>query len=282
MPELQKSPDVHQHFNDYGHDEWERFENRLTGKIEYAIHRNFLLQHLRAGDSVLDLGSGPGRYAIDMMRAGATVTLGDISPVQLDLARKKIAEAGLEADGYHEVDILDLSQVEARSFDLVLCIGGSLSYVHEHYATALDQMARLVKPGGRLLVAAMSLYGLLPVFAAGDKANQLRTFDQHISRQKLADNPGFLITEPNSPVIYMPLFLCTNRYLREHIEGLGFKVIGSAAANPLTADGQQLERISSDPVAEETLIDLEVSLSQRPELADSGEWVIVAAQKISG
>ncbi len=278
---MQRSTDVRQHFDDYGHDEWERFENRLTGKIEYAIHRNFLLQHVRAGDSVLDLGCGPGRYAIDMMRAGASVTLGDISTVQLDFARRKIAEAGLEATAYHELDILDLSRFAAESFDLVVCIGGSLSYVHENYATALEQMARLVKPGGRLVVAAMSLYGLLPVFAAGDKANQLSTFDQHISRKKLAENSGYLITEPDSPVIYMPLFLTTNRYLREHIEGLGFKTLATASANPLTADGQKLERISTDPIAEQTLIDLEVSLSTRPELADSGEWVIVAAEKLA-
>lgn len=277
---MNKSPDVRQHFEDYGHGEWERFEDRLTGKIEYAIHRNFLMQHIRPGDSVLDLGSGPGRYAIDMMRAGANVTLGDISPVQLNFAKQKITEAGLEAEGFHELDIRDLSRFEDEKFDLVVCIGGSLSYVHQDYAIALQEMAKLVKPGGRLVVASMSLYGLLPVFAAGDKANQLRSFDQHIDRAKLANNAGFLITEPDSPVIYMPLFLCTNRYLREFVEELGFRTLGSAAANPLTADGQQLERISADPEAEATLIDLEVSLSQRPELANGGEWVILAAEKL--
>lgn len=277
---MPKSPDVRQHFEDYGHGEWDRFEDRVTGKIEYAVHRNFLMQHVRPGDSVLDLGSGPGRYAIDMMHSGANVTLGDISPVQLDLARQKIAAAGLEAESFHELDILDLSRFTEGTFDLVVCIGGALSYVHKNYATALEEMARLVKPGGRLVVASMSLYGQMSVFAAGDKASQLRTFDQHIDRAKLANNSGFLITEPDSPVIYMPLFLCTNRYLREHIEKLGFRVTGSAAANPLTADGQRLERISADPEAETTLIDLEVSLSQLPELADSGEWVIVAAERV--
>ena len=43
-------------------------------------------------------------------------------------------------------------------------------------------------------------------------------------------------------------------------------VLGSAAANPLTADGQKLERISADPEAETTLLDLEVeSTVQRGE-----------------
>ncbi len=277
---MNRPPDVRQHFEEYAEQEWDRFENRLTGRIEYAVHRNFLMKHVRLGDSVLDLGCGPGRYAIDMMQAGANVTLGDVSAVQLDIARQKIAEAVLDATAALELDIRDLSRFDEGEFDLVVCIGGALSYVHEDYATALREMARVVKPGGRLVVASMSLYGLLPVFAAGDKAGQLRTFDQHIDRRKLLDNPGYLITEPDSPVIYMPLFLCTNRYLRDFVESLGFRVVGSAAANPLTTDGQKLERISADPEAEATLIDLEVSLSERPELADSGEWVIVAAEKL--
>lgn len=276
---MNKSPDVRQHFEDYGHGEWDRFENKLTGKIEYAIHRNFLMKHVQYGDSVLDLGCGPGRYAIDMMQAGASVTLGDVSPVQLALADQKISEAGLKPESAHELDIRDLSRFEDGQFDLVVCIGGAISYIHEDYAVAITEMARVVKPGGRLLIAAMSLYGLLPVFAAGDHASQLRNFDEHIDRQKLANNPGFLITEPDSPVIYMPLFLCTNRYLQEFVEGLGFRVIGSAAANPLTTDGQKLGKISADADAEATLIDLEVSLSEHPELADSGEWVIVAAER---
>ncbi len=279
---MARSPDVRKFFEEYGDQEWDRFKNRVTGKIEYAIHRNFLMQHVRPGDTVLDLGSGPGRFAIDMMQAGANVTLGDISPVQLELAKQKVAESGHAADNYLELDILDLSRFEYGQFDLVVCIGGALSYVHERYADALAEMARVVKPGGRVVVGSMSLYGQLPVFVAGDHANQLNGFDNHIDRAKLANNPGFLITEPNSPVIYMPLFLCTNQYLREHMEGLGFRVLGSAAANPLTADGQKLERIAADPVAEATLIDLEVLLSERPEMADSGEWVLVAAERLAG
>jgi ubiquinone/menaquinone biosynthesis C-methylase UbiE len=270
---------LREYHDEYGIQEWDRVEKSLTTRIEYEIHRAFLGKQVRSGDSVLDLGSGPGRHAIDMMQAGARVTLGDISDVQLGLAKQKIAEAGLEAEAFHQLDICDLSQFTDNEFDLVVCIGGAISYVQDGYASALSEMVRVLKPGGRLVVGAMSLYGLLSVFPAGDKAGQLRTFDQHIDRTKLAENSGFLITELDSPVIHMPLFLTTSSYLKDFVTNLGCNVVSSASANPMTADGMKLERVADDELATRNLIELEILVSERPEVADSGEWVIVAAEK---
>lgn len=271
---------VQQFHDEYAEQEWQRVDKALTTRIEYEIHRRFLAKFVRSGDSVLDLGSGPGRHAIDMMRAGAKVTLGDISEVQLNLAHQKIAEVGLTADGYHQLDICDLPQFKDDAFDLIVCIGGALSYVQDRFETALSEITRIAKPGGRMVVGVMSLYGLMRVFPGGDKAGQLATFDQHIDREKLLQNDGFMVTKPDSPVIHMPIFLCTNAYLRQSLEKRDCNVLATASANPLTADGMKFEKVGADPVARQNLIELEIALSELPAYADTGEWVIAAAEKL--
>jgi len=95
-----------------------------------AHHAERSLGDAQPGTRVADIGCGPGRFAIDAARAGARITLVDISPGQLHIAREKMAEADVLArvDGVHCLDICDLSAFDPASFDLVLCYGGALSY----------------------------------------------------------------------------------------------------------------------------------------------------------
>ena len=70
-------------FDEYAEKEWQRNDSDLVGRIAWAIHMQFTLKHIDRGDRVLDAGSGPGRGALAMLERGASVTLADISRVQL-------------------------------------------------------------------------------------------------------------------------------------------------------------------------------------------------------
>lgn len=113
--------DVARYFDELGRGEWDRLETSLIGRISFRIHRKFLLAQISPGMRVLDAGCGPGRFAIEMLRAGARVTLVDISTTQLDLARENISDAQLldRVDGLHQLDVCDLSDLEGR-FDAVV------------------------------------------------------------------------------------------------------------------------------------------------------------------
>jgi len=80
------------------------------------------------GMRVADIGCGPGRFALDMLRAEALVTLVDISGVQLRLAVDRITAAGLggRLEGVHELEVRDLGLVAGSAFDAVVCYGGVL------------------------------------------------------------------------------------------------------------------------------------------------------------
>src|SRR6187397_1923448 len=83
-------------YDDYGEREWTRFEDGRTPAPSLDVHLDHLHRFIQAGDRVLDVGAGPGRFAIELARIGASVTVADISPRQLELNKERLAEAGLE------------------------------------------------------------------------------------------------------------------------------------------------------------------------------------------
>ena len=77
---------------------------------------------------MLEIGSGPGRFTIELARLGARITVTDISAVQLELNAQLVAEAGCEpaVERREVVDVCDLSGYRDREFDAVLAFGGPL------------------------------------------------------------------------------------------------------------------------------------------------------------
>lgn len=98
------------------------------------------------------------------------MTLLDLSPATLDLARRRIAEAGAgvrgRVEGVREGSITDLGRFsEGRfsegRFDATLCLGGPLSHVVEpaRRRRALAELRRVTRPGGLLFISVMNRLG---------------------------------------------------------------------------------------------------------------------------
>ncbi len=105
---------------------------------------------LKPGMRVLDVGCGWGSFAIHAAREhGVEVTGITLSPSQAELARQKVAEAGLSER--IEIRVQDYRQLPAASFDAIASIG-----MAEHVGQSrIDLYARslfaLLVPGGQLL-----------------------------------------------------------------------------------------------------------------------------------
>jgi SAM-dependent methyltransferase len=147
-------------FDEYGNREWERFD-RPGLSASLASHLHYLRASVRPGDRVLDAGCGPGRFTIELARLEARIVAVDVSPGQLELHRLHVGEAGAE-DAVEErlvADICDLGTFGDDVFDVTVCFGGPLSYVLDEAPRALAELARVTRPGGRLLVSAMTTIG---------------------------------------------------------------------------------------------------------------------------
>ncbi|MFJ2264625.1 SAM-dependent methyltransferase [Streptomyces sp. NPDC087844] len=103
-----------------------------------------------AGDVVLDAGCGIGSPALRLASlTGARVVGITISRQQVEQARELAREAGMaERVEFRYADAMD-TPFEAESFDAVLAFE---SIVHMERPTALREMARVLKPGGRLVL----------------------------------------------------------------------------------------------------------------------------------
>ena len=49
-------------------------------RLEFEVNLHFLERYLEPRSRILDIGGGPGRYAIEMAKQGHRVVLADISP----------------------------------------------------------------------------------------------------------------------------------------------------------------------------------------------------------
>jgi ubiquinone/menaquinone biosynthesis C-methylase UbiE len=101
-------------------------------------------------DVVLDVACGTGNATIPAARTGATVTGIDLTPSLLDAGKAAAKEAGVEIE-WIEGDAQQLP-FDDDSFDVVLSVFGCM-FAPDHRKTA-EELARVLKPGGRLVVAA--------------------------------------------------------------------------------------------------------------------------------
>ena len=149
------------YYDELGEREWTRFEDGRTPAPSLDVHLAHLRRFVRAGDSVLDVGAGPGRFTIELARIGADVVVADLSPRQLELNRERVAAAGLEQRVTQRViaDVTELSRFGDASFDATVCFGGPLSYVVDRADNGVAELVRVTRPGGHVLVSVMSTVG---------------------------------------------------------------------------------------------------------------------------
>lgn len=108
------------------------------------------LAGLRPGDRFLDVAAGPGGLSLPAARLGAKVLATDWSPAMIERFDARAREEGLDAEGRvmdcHALDLPD------GSFDVVGSLFGVMLVADQ--PTALREMVRVTRPGGRVLVIA--------------------------------------------------------------------------------------------------------------------------------
>lgn len=152
------------YFNSHA-DTWDSIRSLhvAESEVEDAIGRALDDQPL---GRLVDIGTGTGRM-IELFGKGARLSVGiDRSSEMLRLARVKLEAAGI-ISSLRQGDMYSLP-LDDRSADTVI-IHQVLHYAHSP-AAAIEEAARVLAPGGRLLVVD---------FAAHER-EELRTTDAHI------------------------------------------------------------------------------------------------------
>jgi SAM-dependent methyltransferase len=118
---------------------------RLYGRVLEVL----LAEPVR-GLRVLDYGCGTGDWGLMLATEGARVTCLDLSPVAVEVVRRRAAASRVAVEGVAR-DASDLSCFADAEFDLVY---GSAALHHTlKYPGAVSELLRVLKPGGRLVLA---------------------------------------------------------------------------------------------------------------------------------
>ncbi len=161
-------------------------------KIQFGGGREWL--GARAQGRVLEVGIGTG-LNLRHYPADATVTGIELSPAMLAIAKQRAADLGRDVD-LHTGDAEHLPFDEA-AFDTVVC-ALSLCTIPDP-AAAIGEMARVLVPGGRLLLLDHIGSTWPPIYAAQWLLERLtiRAAGEHFTRRQLplVQAAGFEVVE---------------------------------------------------------------------------------------
>jgi len=203
----------------------EVYTRGTQGEVDFLEQE---LEHDRTR-TVLDIGCGTGRHAIELAARGYQVTGVDLSEGQLARAREKAAAAGVSVD-FRQCDARELEFAAAFDLAMMICEGAfPLMETDEMNFRILRGACRALRPAGKLVLT--TLNALYPLARAAREAGtgeddgvEPATFDPVTFRDQstleFADDDGVTHTIQCSERYYAP---CEMRWM---LESLGMTDIG--------------------------------------------------------
>jgi ubiquinone/menaquinone biosynthesis C-methylase UbiE len=253
----------------------------LSGQLEFYRTKEIISRHLPKKRAViLDIGGGPGRYALWLAKLGHTVHLVDPVPVHVgqakaasDSQRGKRVGKRLASASVGDARSLEFAD---ESADGVLLLGPLYHLVkRKDRVKALSEANRALKPGGLLFAAVISRFA-----SAFDGLFRNLVKDPKFFRIVLRDlkdgqhrNPG------NHPRYFTTAFFHHPDELRIEMEEAGFEppqLYGLEGPGWLLAN---FEQYWSDPKLRARLLTIIRSVETEPTLMGQSAHILAMARK---
>ena len=213
----QLAPEILEHYRAF--DEAGRLRAG-SGPLEFARTEEIVRHRLPPGAlDVIDVGGGAGAHALWLAGDGHAVELVDPVPEHVERARGAAQRAGVRFDA-QVGDARRLPFGDER-FDVALLFGPRYHLPDAHdRAVALREASRVLRPGGRLFVAAISRFASLFTGVRKGYLDDPRFFD--IVLDDLVTGRHHNTTA--DPEYFTTAFFHTPDVLRAEIESAGFGV----------------------------------------------------------
>jgi ubiquinone/menaquinone biosynthesis C-methylase UbiE len=197
------------------------------GRITERLEERLIVALLGAlpGRRLLDVGCGDGRLLALAAGEGAAAFGLDPDPAMLEAARQRARRAGIEASFLAgRIEALPFAD---RSFDIVAAVT-VLCFVADAPG-ALKEIARVLRPGGRLVLGELARGSLWAAIrrlrgAFGSPLWRAAHFRSAAELAALAGAAGLEVVSQKGAVHYPPFALCARLFapLEPALEGLLF------------------------------------------------------------
>jgi ubiquinone/menaquinone biosynthesis C-methylase UbiE len=130
------------------YDDWYKtFRGAVENYVDWELLKGYLPKNKNA--KILDAAGGTGRITLPLAKMGYSITLCDISPVMLDVAKQKMLREGVsDKVKILECDICNLNFSD-ELFDFVLCWDGFTNNTEE---SVVKELIRVTRKGGMISI----------------------------------------------------------------------------------------------------------------------------------
>jgi SAM-dependent methyltransferase len=207
----------------------EVFTQGTLGECDFIEAEAGYNKHYR----ILDIGCGTGRHSIELAKRGYTITGIDLSDSQLNRAKQKAAEQGLQIE-FQNYDARNLPFSNEFDLAVMICEGAfPLMETDEMNYLILQNAAKSLKQNGKLILT--TLNGLFPLFHS---VKDFLDSQKEEGNATCADNSFDLMTFRDSSITtveddsgYKKELDCNERYyvpseITWLLKSLNFKTIG--------------------------------------------------------
>jgi len=266
---------VRRYFDEYGMKEWLRWDESPVERIKYFVHLHYLKDCVKPGARVLEIGAGAGRFTRELAKITDAIVVADISSGQLKLNRENAERLDFASsvERWVECDACHLQpHFEDGAVDVVVCIGGLLSYVFEERDAALRELIRVTRPGGTLLFGVMSLWGAVHQYLPG-----VLDLDTEQNRAIIAS--GDLTPDTiGAGRHYCHMFRSDE--FRGFLAQSGLRIEAMSASDCLAVNwGDTLGELPEDDPKWEYLVEMEIEACREAGCIDMGTHMIAVCRK---
>ncbi len=266
------------HYDRLADDEWTRLTRSRRGELNYLVHMDVLKTHITTEMDVLEVGAGAGIYTKELVHMARRLVVSDLSEVQLALNRNHMRELGvLDLVAEHEVlDMVDLGALEPGSFDAVVCVGGPLSYLLDKEPVGVQQLLRVVRPGGIVVLGVMSLINTV-VLAMGMLPAEKEAIGMDNLRWLLETG---LQDREHHPASEHYCHMMTSTDVDRLLAGEPVDVVEKRAAGVLGMAGEAaLDAVREDDDLWNLVVERELAWSRLPGTLDVGDNIVYVIRK---
>lgn len=264
---------VKQYYDAAAEGEYQRL-NTVYTQVEYKSTLYLVDKYFPKEGKILDIGSGPGRYSLALLRKGYEVSLLDLSQNELDIAKRKITEEGYIAQDYYCQSALDLECFEDNTFDALLVMG-PLYHLHteEERVKVLTESRRILKKDGVAIIAYINTWGALKASLREfpDCFTDLAHFDRYQEGNlKFSHEESFTATYFTTPPIAL-----------KEVEAAGYNLISYAGAESFVSGlNIQLQNLAAYmPETYNNYVTKAVEYCEYPQYRDATEHLHIVVRK---
>jgi len=266
--------------------EWRRYSGNAWRVLVRELRERFLARHLpRGGGWVLELGPGPGRFTPTVLASGARVVAADLSlPMLRALGRRRSVRSRsfrlrrVRAAGEH-------LPFRDRAFRAAVAYGNILGFAGKEGDRLLSELARVVRPGGLLVLDVASPVGSAVEFLEKGARERflrklLRDPDYYFLNEILgAGDRGH---QPYAPARmgYFEFDFYTAAGADKVLRAAGFRPIDRMALGAVGAFRDRLTAIARrERRTWKNLVVIEEHVGRRPGVLETGHGFVLAARR---